>query len=90
MLRFVLLAVLLLIIANSFWKVVDGILEAAGITTRPNRSGRGGGPKGPTVRLVRDPVCGTHVAPNSAVTLTRGGTTYYFCSDRCREDFRNR
>jgi YHS domain-containing protein len=48
---------------------------------------------GPTTRqpertggtLVRDPQCGTYVAQASAVALSRGGSTMYFCSKTCRD-----
>ena len=40
------------------------------------------------VSLVRDPVCGTHIAPSAAVTLAAGGRTHYFCSEACRDRFR--
>ncbi len=79
MIRFLLLAILVLIAARVFWVVMDGILEAMG----------GKGPKRQTpVKLVRDPVCGTYVAPASAVSLTAGGETLYFCSEECRSKYR--
>jgi YHS domain-containing protein len=81
--RFLLLAILLLLIARAFWRVMDGILEAA--SGRPRRDGRS---QAPAVKLVRDPVCGTYVAPSNALSLTSGGTTHYFCSDDCRKKFR--
>jgi len=83
LLRFVLLAILLLLIARAFWRVMDGVIEAAG-----GRSRRGRSPRAPAVKLVRDPVCGTYVAPANALSLTAGGTTHYFCSEDCRKKFR--
>ena len=41
-----------------------------------------------SVKLVRDPVCGTHVTPRSNLSITTKGTTYYFCSEQCRDKFR--
>jgi YHS domain-containing protein len=38
--------------------------------------------------LKKDPVCGTYLAPSSAVQKTVGGVTYYFCSKECRDKFR--
>lgn len=38
--------------------------------------------------VVADPVCGTFVDPASALSLTRGGATHYFCSEACRDKFR--
>lgn len=86
MLRFVLLAILFILIARAFWRVVDGVLEAAG-APRPRQRQRGADQR-PAVRLARDPVCGTHVSPASAYSVSAGGTTHYFCSEQCRNQFR--
>lgn len=37
--------------------------------------------------LLKDPVCGTFVAPSTAVRKDRDGQTYYFCSAACRDRF---
>ncbi len=39
---------------------------------------------------VKDPVCGMNVDPKDAGTLSiaQGGKTYYFCSEKCKSDFR--
>lgn len=37
---------------------------------------------------VKDPVCGMQIDVGSAfATVDRGGQTYYFCSQHCRERF---
>ena len=79
MIKILLVAILVLMIARAFWRVMDGILDGA-------RRGheRGASP----VKLVRDPVCGTYVAPTAAVSLSAGGTTHYFCSEECRAKYR--
>jgi YHS domain-containing protein len=38
--------------------------------------------------LKKDPVCGTFIAPSSAVQKVINGQTYYFCSNACRDQFR--
>jgi YHS domain-containing protein len=76
--RILLIAILVLLVARAFWRVVDGILDAAGGERR----------RVPPVKLVRDPVCGTYVAANSALSLTSGRTTHYFCSEECRSKYR--
>ena len=88
MIRVLLLAVLMIVIANAFWRLVDGIIEAAGGTTRDQRR-RGGGPPS-AVRLARDPICGTHVPVNAALSLTTKGRTQYFCSEKCRDEYLKR
>jgi YHS domain-containing protein len=84
--RWILLFILLLIVGRLFWRVVDSIIEAAGGTSRGRRTPT----RRPSVRLVRDPVCGTHVAPASALSLAAEGTTHYFCSEKCRAEFQKR
>lgn len=83
MLRFLLLAVLLALVARVFWRLVGGAIVAAGGGQRRRR------PQKPGVRLVRDPVCGTYVASGSSLSLTSRGTTHYFCSERCRGEFKD-
>jgi YHS domain-containing protein len=78
--KFLVLAILVLLIARTFWRVVDGIMDGA----RERRRGSSPSP----MKLVRDPVCGTYVAPNTSVSLTDGGTTHYFCSEDCRAKYR--
>jgi YHS domain-containing protein len=79
MLRFLLLLILVIIVARIFWRMVDGVIE--GVTGQPRRQVKRG------VRLERDPVCGTYVTPGSALSLTSGGSTRYFCSEKCRNEF---
>jgi YHS domain-containing protein len=79
MLRLILLGILLIIVARIFWRLVDGIIEGA--SGQPRRRVRAG------VKLQRDPVCGTYVTPTSALSLTAGGTTQYFCSKKCRDEY---
>lgn len=79
MLRVILLGILLLIVARIFWRVIDAVIESA--SGGPGRQVRDG------VKLQRDPICGTYVSPGSALSLTAGGTTHYFCSDKCRNEY---
>lgn len=81
MIRFILLAFLLFLVAWAFWRVVDGIMEVLGGPSR-------GRSKPPSVKLVRDPVCGTWIKPSESLSLTAKGTTHFFCSKECRDSFR--
>ncbi len=38
-------------------------------------------------QLYRDPVCGTHVPEEIALTLEDSGQLHHFCSRECREEF---
>ena len=80
MVRFILLAILLIIIARIFWRMIDAMMEAARAPGDGRRSGT-------AVKLVRDPVCGTYVPARTALSATAGGTTHYFCSEECRVKF---
>ena len=80
MLRVIIIAVLLLLVLRSLRILMGGVRVGVAGPSRQRRDA-------PPVKLVRDPVCGTHVAPRSALTLTSGGTTHYFCSEECRAKF---
>jgi YHS domain-containing protein len=83
--RFLLLSILILLIARTFWRVMDGVIQAAG--GRP--ASRGEKPLVSAIKLVRDPVCGTFVTPGRAVSYApaSGGVVQHFCSERCRDEF---
>ena len=38
-------------------------------------------------RLVRDPVCGVHIAENRAIPLRVGAEVTHFCSVACRDQY---
>jgi len=38
-------------------------------------------------KLVRDPVCGMHLAEGLAIVERSGGAPVYFCSEECRSRF---
>jgi YHS domain-containing protein len=40
-------------------------------------------------KLVRDPVCGMHLAEGLALPLKQGGEIVHFCSSDCRDKFLN-
>ncbi len=82
MIRFLLIGILFLLIAHTFWRVLDGVIEGAGGTRKRKRTIRS------SMKLVRDPVCGTFVAPRQELSLTAGGETHYFCSEKCRREYK--
>jgi YHS domain-containing protein len=88
MLRAVLEFVLMLVIARSFWRVVGGVIDGLGGTLRTRVPDRGAPDRG--VPMVRDPVCGTFVLPERAVSLSDGRQRVYFCSTVCRDKYRAR
>ena len=86
LLRLVLFVVLGIIIARAFWRLVDGIVE--GIRGRTPRGGGQVPSRG--VQMVRDPVCGTFVLPDHALTIVEGRARVFFCSDACRAKYQAR
>ena len=82
MLRIVLVALLLFLVARALWRLVSGVIEAAG---GAHPAPDGGSTK--ATKLVRDPVCGTYVAPGASLSLTSAGSTHYFCSEECKSAF---
>ena len=85
LLRFLLLGLLFILIARSFWKFIGSMVEGASGQPR----GRSG-PPGRGVAMVRDPVCGTFVVPSTALTLAAEDGPIYFCSEQCRKAYRAR
>ncbi len=82
MIRLLLLLVLFIVVARVFWRVVDNVIEAASGKppggAHPQRGGL----------MVRDPVCGTFVLPDRAVSMVDESGRVYFCSEACREKYR--
>lgn len=50
-------------------------------TPPPNRSSKR------REKMVRDPVCGTFVASSLALPAKRQGEMFYFCSEKCRNEY---
>jgi YHS domain-containing protein len=73
--------ILLIIVLRLVWRFARGVLEGAGVLEGPRQS---------SVGLVRDPVCGVFVVPTQALTAGRGPDTRYFCSEKCRTEWKGR
>ena len=84
LLRLALFIILAFFVARAFWRLLDGIVEGASRGSRTSQVPQRG------VQMVRDPVCGTFVVADRAVTLTEGRAQVYFCSDTCRDKYRAR
>jgi YHS domain-containing protein len=89
LIRLILFIILFTLIARVFWRVVDNIIEGAGGQPRRHRRSQRTTPDRP-VQMVRDPVCGTFVLPERAITLADGRGSVYFCSNACRDKYRAR
>jgi YHS domain-containing protein len=86
-LRTLLLFLLVVFAVRFARRLFAGIVQGAteGGTQRPRRW-----PATTPVKMVADPVCGTFVVPGKALQLARGGETFYFCSEKCREQWSGR
>jgi YHS domain-containing protein len=71
------------LIVRAVWRFLAGV--AQGLQT-PSSTGAARGPS--PVALARDPICGTYVVPARALTIGRGDEIRYFCSERCRDRYR--
>jgi YHS domain-containing protein len=76
-----------------FWVlIVSWVIKLAGrLFSGASRPAEPGGhsatPDDPAVRgkrLVKDPVCGMHLAEELALPMSANGETHYFCSPECR------
>ena len=81
LLRLALFIILAFFVGRAFWRLLDGIVEGA------SRGARGSQVPSRGVQMVRDPVCGTFVVADRALTLSDGRNTVYFCSDTCRSKY---
>ena len=81
------LTVLLRLISSTYSAFMAGLRGSGDDVHRPRRPG----PSAPrAVQMVRDPVCGTFVVPERAVSIADGHARVYFCSDSCRDAYRAR
>ena len=80
MLRALLELIVILLVIRAAWRIVGSMITISAGSRRTTVS------REPTpVKLVRDPVCGTYVSRDSA--LSDG--TNYFCSEKCRDEYRS-
>lgn len=62
----------------------------AGLSQGMRQQGDAPRPGTPPVKMVKDPVCGTFVVPGKALSAASGGTTVWFCSEACRDQYARR
>jgi len=73
--------IVLLLVLRAVWKVLANLFTVSAGARRTTATGE---PR--AVKLVRDPVCGTYVSPSLAIADGKN----YFCSEKCREEYRSR
>jgi hypothetical protein len=89
--------ILSVVIVRGVWRLIEGVIEGlqgpsrSGWPGSQGRSGRStGGVPATGVQMVRDPVCGTYVVPDRALTISDGARQVSFCSPECRDKYRAR
>jgi YHS domain-containing protein len=85
MVRLVFYVIVLIFLARALRSLWGGIVEGL---NQPAKGNSGVPARG--VHMVRDPVCGTFVVPERALSLTVGRELLYFCSVACRDTYRTR
>jgi YHS domain-containing protein len=85
MLRFILLSLLLTLAVRAIGRLFESFMQGL----------RGDEPRTRTARvpqhgvhMARDPVCGTFVVPDHALSIVDGRQRIYFCSTACRDKYR--
>jgi YHS domain-containing protein len=86
--------ILSVVVARGIWRLLDGVGQGLRGPSTPGSAGaarRGGDqasapPRG--VQMARDPVCGTYVVPDRALTIADGSRQVFFCSAACRDKYR--
>ena len=79
---------LIAFLVRMVWSTVAGWLTMQ--VRRQMDANTGGSPEKRTIYkglMVRDPVCGLHLPEQRALTESRSGQRYHFCSERCRDSF---
>lgn len=87
MARFLLLFVLFIVIARTFWRFFDALVRGA-TGAAPQGGRRSGTPA--AVKMSQCPVCGTYVVPGKAISVVSGGSPVYFDSETCRAEYQSR
>ena len=84
--RWILNLVVVLILLRLVLRFVLGVFQGMGEPSRDTR-GRGRGPDRAKVAgaLVQDPICGTYIPRESAIAVSVGAGTRFYCSEACRD-----
>jgi YHS domain-containing protein len=70
-------------------KLLGRLFSGTSQAERGRSSARAEHPAAPSKRLVKDPVCGMHLAEELSLPMSANGETQYFCSQECRSKYEN-
>jgi hypothetical protein len=85
--RWFLNLLVILLLLRLVLRFVFGLLQGLASPSDAGATGKGARARGRAVgtsTLVRDPVCGTYIPRDGAVTAIVRGETRHYCSDACR------
>ena len=90
MLGVVLDVIFTVVAIRAIWKLLQGVMigMSGDAGSRPSAGPRPSGPPAHGVQMARDPICGTYVVPERAVSIRDGREAVYFCSEACRDKYR--
>lgn len=83
-LNLLVILLLLRLVLRFVFGLLQGLATPSEAGSAPGKGGRTRGRAVGTSTLVRDPVCGTYIPRESAVTAIVRGETRHYCSDACR------
>ncbi len=83
--RFLIRVAVVFVIVLAALSTLRGLFATTSPSRSPSSGNSSGGAK--TGKLVKDPVCGTYVSDNQAISANRGSEVFHFCSDECRRKF---
>ena len=82
-------AVLIISLLRSVIGIISkGVADLFSPSSQPSGAGARASSVPSAEALKKDPVCGTFIAPSTAIRKTVGSQTYFFCSPECRDKFR--
>ena len=79
------------LVVRAIWKLLQGVmigLSGDGAPRRSSAPNASSGPPAHGVQMARDPICGTYVVPERALSIRDGRQPVYFCSEACRDKYR--
>ena len=82
--------VIVTIVSQMVLRVLRGAMSGPQERADARPPGRPAGGPPQSVHMERDPVCGTYVVPERAISVSDGSRRVYFCSDACRDKYHAR
>jgi YHS domain-containing protein len=85
--RLIVLITLFLLVRSLLEPVIKTITAMFRPAAPPAPAPRASAPETRSAELKKDPVCGTFIAPELAITQKFNGQIVHFCSQKCRDAY---